>query len=241
MSSTFELYANAGRGFHSNDVRGAVQRVAPVSLEPLDRVPLFAAADGAELGARFERGGLVATLALWTLKLESELVYVGDAGVTEPADGTLRSGIEFLVSWIPQPGLSFEASGAATDARYRDDPKAGDRIPNALEYVVTAGATARLTPRSSAQVTLRHLGPAPLMEDGSVSSAGSTIVNLGYTYNHEEFTLFADVLNLLDSDDNDITYFYASRLPGEPSQGVEDIHFHPVEPRQVRFGLRVRF
>jgi len=240
VSEALELYANAGRGFHSNDMRGAVQRVAPMSLEPIARVPLFAAADGAEFGARYERGGLVATLALWTLKLESELVYIGDAGVTQPADGTMRSGIELLVSWTPRPGLSLEASSAATEARYRNDPEAGDRIPNALEYVVTAGVTARLTPNSSAQLTLRRLGPAPLVEDGSVWAPSSTIVNLGYTYNLERFTVFADVLNLLRSEDNDITYFYASRLPNEPSEGVEDVHFHPIEPRQVRVGVRLQ-
>ena len=43
--------------------------------------------------------------------------------------------------------------------------------------------------------------------------------------------------NLLDSDDNDIAYFYASRLPGEPAEGIEDIHFHVFEPRQVRVYL----
>ena len=47
-----------------------------------------------------------------------------------------------------------------------------------------------------------------------------------------EFRL--DVFNVLDSDDDDIAYYYASRLPGEPAEGVEDIHFHPLEPRTVR-------
>jgi hypothetical protein len=49
------------------------------------------------------------------------------------------------------------------------------------------------------------------------------------------------VLNLLNSRDHDITYFYASRLPGEPAGGVEDIHFHPVEPRTVRLYLTYKF
>jgi hypothetical protein len=49
------------------------------------------------------------------------------------------------------------------------------------------------------------------------------------------------VLNLLDSRDNDITYFYASRLPGEPAEGVDDIHFHPLEPRQLRVTVRYAF
>jgi hypothetical protein len=47
----------------------------------------------------------------------------------------------------------------------------------------------------------------------------------------------ADVFNLFDSNDDDISYFYASRLPGEPAEGIEDIHFHPLEPRTVRVSM----
>jgi len=50
-----------------------------------------------------------------------------------------------------------------------------------------------------------------------------------------------EVLNALDSDDHDIDYFYASRLQGEPSEGVEDLHFHPVEPRTVRVTFNLRY
>ena len=42
------------------------------------------------------------------------------------------------------------------------------------------------------------------------------------------------MLNVLDSNDHDIDYYYASRLPGEPGGGEEDIHFHILEPRTVR-------
>lgn len=241
VSPQVELYADAGRGFHSNDVRGSVQRVSPVSGDPVDRVPLFAKADGAELGARYENGGLTASVAVWALRLESELVYVGDAGDTESTDGTKRLGAEVLVSWTPMPGVNLDFSGAATKARYRGDPEAGDRIPNALEYVVTAGATVRVTEDSNAQVTVRRLGPAPLIEDNSARSKSSTIVNLAYTYNLGPAALSVDVLNLFNSKDNDITYFYTSRLPGEPAEGVDDTHFHPVESRQVRVGVRYAF
>ena len=51
--------------------------------------------------------------------------------------------------------------------------------------------------------------------------------------------LWADVLNPLDSDDRDIEYFCASRLAGEPLEGVEDRHFHRFEPRQLRVTLRI--
>lgn len=91
VSPSVELYADAGRGFHSNDARGAVQRVSSTTLDPVEKVPLFAAADGAELGARFEQGAFSASVAVWALRLESELVYVGDAGDTESTDGTVSA------------------------------------------------------------------------------------------------------------------------------------------------------
>ena len=47
----------------------------------------------------------------------------------------------------------------------------------------------------------------------------------------------ATVLNLLNTRASDIQYYYASRLQGEAARGVEDVHFHPVEPRQVRIAL----
>jgi hypothetical protein len=46
--------------------------------------------------------------------------------------------------------------------------------------------------------------------------------------------------NAFDSEDNDITYYYESQLASEPAP-VEDIHFHPVEPRTVRASVSVSF
>jgi hypothetical protein len=45
------------------------------------------------------------------------------------------------------------------------------------------------------------------------------------------------VLNLLNERASDIQYFYDSRLAAEPVGGSSDIHFHPVEPRQLRISL----
>jgi outer membrane receptor protein involved in Fe transport len=49
------------------------------------------------------------------------------------------------------------------------------------------------------------------------------------------------ILNLLNQTADDIQYAYASRLRGETSDGVDDVHFHPAEPRQVRASVRYRF
>ncbi len=57
----------------------------------------------------------------------------------------------------------------------------------------------------------------------------------------ETWRIQVDVLNLFDSDDHDIDYYYASRLPDEVSDGVEDIHYHVFEPRQFRIYLTRNF
>jgi outer membrane receptor protein involved in Fe transport len=80
-------------------------------------------------------------------------------------------------------------------------------------------------------VRLRYFGPRPLIEDATVSSHATTLVNasLGYRLTpHWHVSL--EGTNLLNNKDHDIDYFYTSRLPGEPATGVDDVHFHPVEP-----------
>ena len=78
----------------------------------------------------------------------------------------------------------------------------------------------------------RYFCPRPLLESGDIESDSSTVVNLRACYRWERFSVYVGALNLLHSDDDDITYFYESRLPGE-STGVEDIHHHVMEPRTV--------
>jgi outer membrane receptor protein involved in Fe transport len=89
---------------------------------------------------------------------------------------------------------------------------------------------------------MRHFGEYPLVEDNSVRAEPATLFNaeLGYRL-PSGLRLQATLLNVLDAEAYDIQYFYESRLPGEPASGVEDIHFHPVEPRQLRFTVHWEF
>ncbi len=236
-ADSLEFYADLGRGFHSNDARGAVASVAPVTGDRVVPVNLFVPAWGGELGARWEQKQLSASVSLWGLKLDSELVYSGDAGDTESTNATTRTGAELLVNWTPVHKINIEMAAAATKARYDNAPQA-DRIPNAIEYMITGGVAAQLSQRSSTEFTLRKLGPAPLREDDSVSSSPSTLANLLYRYQFDRASLTIEVLNVFDRHDDDITYYYTSRLSSE-SSGVDDIHFHPMEPRTLRLGIKV--
>ena len=73
-------------------------------------------------------------------------------------------------------------------------------------------------------------------------SPSTTIVNaqVGYKFN-KTWTATVDLLNLFDERSSDIDYYYASRLRGEPAEGVDDIHTHPNEPFSVRFTVSARF
>lgn len=239
VSDRVELYADAGRGFHSNDLRGGTVTVIPGADDPADRVDLLSPSEGAEVGVRYSNGGLVMTAAYWALKLDSELVYIGDGGDTAVTGASERSGVEFLVDYSPRPGLNVNFTAAASEGRYVDEPSDADRIPNALEYVVTGGVTARLTPKLTGTLTARVLGPSPLNEDNSVRSERTTLVNGLLNYDFERFQIKLEVLNMFDSEDDDIRYFYESRLPGEAAEGVEDIHLHAFEPRSLRLSVRV--
>lgn len=83
----------------------------------------------------------------------------------------------------------------------------------------------------------RYFGERPLTEDGSVESDSSAICNLRLGYQQENWVFKADVFNLTDSDDHDVDYYYQSRLEGESSEGIKDIHAHVFEPRTLRLSL----
>lgn len=236
-----ELYANYGESFHSNDVRGATISVDPASGDPADRVPVFSRARGAELGARVETGTLTASLVGYWLKLGSELIFVGDAGTTEPSNASRRYGVEASLFWKPAKWLTLDGTAAVTNARFRRATPGFERIPGAVSNVISGGMHADLGHGFGTSARLRHFGPAPLIEDGSVRSEPTTLVNLGGYWTRGRVHVAIDLLNAFDAKDPDISYFYASRLPGEPADGVEDRHVHPVEPRQVRATIKLAF
>jgi hypothetical protein len=238
-----ELYANAGHGFHSNDARGTTLTRDPDTGEAAKRVTPLARARGAELGARTVAiPRLQSTIALWTLALDSELVFVGDAGTTAAGRASRRHGIEIANYYSPFSWLTLEGDLAWSRARFAGRAPGGDRIPGSVRTVISGAATLDGVRGAFGSVRLRYFGPRPLLEDDSVRSAATTLVNLvaGYKLS-ERARLTVDIFNLLNATDSDIDYFYTSRLPGEPAEGVEDLHFHPALPRTARAGLTWTF
>ncbi|HKA44045.1 MAG TPA: TonB-dependent receptor [Burkholderiales bacterium] len=238
-----EYFANIGRGFHSNDARGATITVDPKTGDPAQRVDPLVRTFGYEGGVRSELAkGLTASAALWRLTQDSELLFVGDAGTTEPSRPSRRHGLELLAQYLPRLGLALDLSLALTHARFRDDDPAGNYIPGAPDRVASAGVTIESGYGWFGALRWRYFGPRPLIEDNSVRSKSTSLVNarVGYAFSKKVKVQF-DVFNLFDRKDHDIDYFYASRLPGEPAGGVNDVHFHPVESRALRATLSVAY
>lgn len=229
------LYANWGEGFHSNDARGVTS--------PTDPAPGVVEGNMEEIGARFERGGLILTGVYWWSSIDSELIYVGDAGAVEPSDPGKRHGYELTAFWKPNGWLAIDGVWTGSSAHYVGVPEGEDHVPGALESSGELGVSA-LFPEWNAAARLRYLGPHPLVEDNSVRGEATLLVNLRAAWTPaagDGWEIYGEVLNLFDSDDHDIDYFYATRLPGEPPEGIEGRNSRIVEPRQLRVGVKKTF
>jgi len=235
FSEQWEAYASAGRGLHSNDARGTTAAVDPIEGGAIDPVDPLVDSLGYEVGLRgFWHERLNTSIALWSLQLDSELLFVGDAGTTEASRQSERQGVELTAYYRLTDEWTLDLEYAYTDAKFTDSAPEGDHIPGSVDKVLQTGISADLANGWFGSLRLRYFGERPLVEDGSVESEDSTVVNLRMGYRLPRWTFKVDVLNVLDSKDHDIDYFYASRLPGEPSGGAEDVHFHILEPRTVR-------
>jgi TonB dependent receptor/TonB-dependent Receptor Plug Domain len=249
----FNLYVNGGYGFHSDDVRGATftPSAAATGVEeapehfpvqggpPVERTPLLVRTKGAEVGAHLARGfGWSTSATLWGLDIDSEHLFQGDAATTEPSRPSRRTGVEVSGECGPVERLHLDADLAYSRARFTDSDPVGNHIPGAVEGVASAGVGYQQPAGGFAELRLRYFGPRPLIENNSVRSNPSTILNaqLGCRV-HANWTVAIEIFNLLDRAVSDVDYYYTSRLPGEPLQGIADVHTHPQGPRSFRLAV----
>lgn len=245
-----EVYLNGGMGFHSNDGRGATTTIDPATGNAASKVDPLVRTFGAEVGVRTTWvPGLQSTLSAWWLDIDSELLFVGDAGTTEASRPSRRYGLEFANYYTPTKWLTLDADVSLSQARFRDRDPAGQHIPGSVETVVAAGIAVHDLNGFFGSLRLRYFGPRSLIEDNSVRSTASALVNLqaGYAFN-PKWKLTVDVFNLLDRKASDVEYYYESRLRGEAinpdpalNGGYNDIHLHPAEPIGVRVALSGTF
>jgi hypothetical protein len=255
--SNTEFYAQAGFSFHSNDGRGTTQTVEPVSAEnpypntPATPTPPLIPTKGGETGLRTTAvPHLQSTMSLWYLHSASELQQDGDTGGTSASrQPSNRYGFEFANYYTPVKNLAIDFDLANSKALFtemdRDDAAPGSpggrRVPEAVGLVIASGVTVPDFKGLTASLRLRYFGPRDLTSDAIYRSNSTALLNgeVGYRIS-ETWRLSAEVLNLLNRRDHDIDYAYESRITPTAAPAFTDV-FHPVEPFEVRIGLRGTF
>lgn len=231
--SVTTAFAGAGSGFHSNHARDVV--LAAPGERTLPR------AVGAETGVRhtWDRGSVGATA--WALDLESELVYVGDEGVTEASGRTRRHGLDLEARARLAPGLWADLDVSLARGRYVDEPTDRDRIPLAPTRVVAGGLGLRDALPLDLGVRGRHVGDRAADEAGAVRARGVTLVEAFVTWARGPLDVRLAVDNVLNVTWNEAQFATTSRLAGEPAEGITELHFTPGAPQSMSFTARWRW
>ncbi len=251
-----EFYLQGGFSFHSNDARGTTQRVEPISPDypfPTPSTPIspLVPTKGAEIGVRTVAvPHLQSTLSIWYLYSASELQQDGDTGGTvASASPSNRYGVEWANYYTPLEHLAFDFDFADSKAIFTtidpDDAAPGSPggkwVPEAVGVVISSGVTVQSYKNFWGSLRLRYFGPRNLTSDAIYRSASTALLNaeIGYHIN-KAWSVSAQLFNLLNRYDHDIDYAYASRITPTGAAAFTDV-FHPVEPFQVRCGLRYTF
>jgi len=232
-----DVYADYGRGFHSNDARGAVARTNPATL--------ITPATGYEVGARVTPAqDFSVSAAGFLLDLQSELTWLGDEGTTQPSGRTRRYGLELGARWHYKNIFFADADFTYTQAKFRDDELPGEmraggndghEVPLAPRITFSAGAGVRkpigqFTPFGS--MRLRAIADRPATEDSSLVADGFAIVDASAGVRWKALEIGLDVQNLFNAKWREVSFATTSQLPFERAP-VTGIHYTPGWPLTV--------
>ena len=187
-----EFYVQGGFSFHSNDARGATQRIEPISPDypfPTPSTPItpLVPTKGAEIGMRtLAIPHLQSTFSLWYLYSASELQQSGDTGGTvaskQPSN---RYGVEWANYYTPLEHVAFDFDLASSKALFTEvdeddaapDSAGGKRVPEAVGLVISSGITLHDYKGFSSSLRLRYFGPRDLTSDGIYRSEATALLN----------------------------------------------------------------
>jgi outer membrane receptor protein involved in Fe transport len=225
-----DLFASSSRGFHSNDARGLASGSSSQFLVP---------ATTYEFGSSIRLLGVVDLLAaVFRLDIDSEQVFLGDEGVTEPKGASTRHGAEFLVRGAILDLARCDASLALTRAHYKSDPKLV--VALAPTQTLSAGCDVSLPSSSYGAFRVRHLGSRPANEDGSVTAPGYTVLSLRFGQKFSIFDVSFDLDNVTNTEYREVQFFTTTRLANETSP-ISDVQFVPGWPLSARMNVSAAF
>lgn len=232
VSPKAQLFLKTGLGYHSNDTR------VVTANNGRDILPTAFSTD---LGTIFKpTDKLVVNAALWSLFLQQEFVYVGDAAIVEPSGKTARYGIDFGLRYQIADWLYFNTDVNYTYARSTEEPEGQDFIPLAPDLTSSGGLNFRDLGNFSGGLSYRFVKDRPANEDNSIVAEGYFVTDFNLNYNHKNWTFGLIVENLFDTEWNETQFATESRLFTEVNP-VEEIHFTPGVPFFLRGKVSVSF
>jgi len=231
-SNNLQIFGKTGIGYHSNDTRVVVANSGE------DILP---AAYSVDLGAIIKpTKKLVVNAALWSLFLEQEFVYVGDAAIVEPSGKTRRYGLDFGLRYQLTDWLYANGDINYTYARSTEEPEGQDFIPLSPDLTSSGGLSFRDLGNFSGGINYRFIKDRPANEDNSIVAEGYLITDLNLNYAWNNWTFGIIVENLFDEEWNETQFATESRLLNETTS-FEEIHFTPGTPFYLRGKISVSF
>ncbi len=254
-----EFYVSAGKGFHSDDVRGVVGSVPLQGTQlAIGPVPLLARTYGEEFGIRNASvPGLQIQLALFRQDFGSEEIYDQDAGMDQATAPSRRQGFELSAQYHPVDWLELNTDLAVTKARFfKNEPTlqsfyqiaGGTYIANAPSYTLSFGAIVDNLGPWFGGAEMRILGPYPLT-DGPANPRGSgyteTNIDIGYKVS-DALKLQVAIFNLFNQKAYSSEFYYATNINRAEATkyrttGIDDFQVHPLEPISARFTITANF
>jgi TonB family protein len=230
-ASFVDLFANYGRGFHSNDARTNFTG----SL-----VTMISTATGYETGAVVRPiKGLSLSAVAFLLDLQSELTIDGDDASTSAAGPTRRYGGEFTGRYNFNDFVYADAAFTVTHARYTDqaDIDAGTALVSLAPvrtFFAGVGARHPIGPFTAyGSVRVKSMSDRPGIEDGSLTATGFTLFDADLGVRWKWLEVGADMLNIGNSEWREGQFSVSSRLPGEGPNPPAGMSFTPGIPRTV--------
>ena len=118
-SPVVSVYASFARGFETPTLNELAYR--PDGSAGLNTALKAARSDNVELGVKYARARVGATLAVFSIKTDDEIVVLRNTGGRSSfgnATETKREGVEASIEWRPSEALSLVAAIGVIDARY---------------------------------------------------------------------------------------------------------------------------
>ena len=232
-TETWQLFAKASSGFHSNYIKAATDNL---TTSPLP------GALSADLGTEFKLGRkLVSSIVLWTIQSDAEYIFVADASEFENKGSSIRYGADLAFKFQPIEELIFDWSGNMSYGELLEESEGENSIPSAPRFTSTLAVIFSPIKPLSIYVGGRYMARRPLIEDESIWADDYLILDANVTYSFKNnIQLGISIQNFLNEQWMEAVFYDSSKLANE-TEAVDDFHFTPGTPRFVKASISYLF